>query len=286
MERGNTLLDSGPSFFILRWAPIPTAGLSWPRVNSAGLCKGNCVSWRRSCSLLLQPPALVPPGQLLRPGVAAFGFRREGHKAFKNKRQEIKKGLQSWLQGRGGTAALALSFQLEAPCPSNAPTSPRGSWHLCHLGPRVTGKGPPRAFFPAPGWPSEAPLRLAPASVEGASSPSSAATGNAEPGGQGPAGSSSRGGQAAQRWGLYHAGACEPERRGGRQSYGRGGRGPGFSCLCDYQTPKKGKGLGKLVVFGQAPASICLRLSSRGMHPWGRAQLLPQGKRASSSTGG
>jgi len=82
------------------------------------------------------------------------------------------------------------------------------------------------------------------------------------------------------------AGACTtPERRGGRQNCGKGGRGPGFSCLCDYQTPKKGKGLGKLVALGQAPASICLVALSLAIASLGQGTTPSPGKRASSSRG-
>lgn len=218
------------------------------RVNSAGLC---------SCTLL-QAPALVPPGQQPRPGAAAFGFRREGHKAFKNICQEIKKGLENWLQGWAGSVALALSFRLGASVPAMLPPPPG---LLASLPPPTSGRCRQRTAMTFPFPPQAGPQRPLYAQPqrleEGASSPSPAATGNAEPGGQGPAGSSSRGGQAAQRRGLHHAGARRRAGEGGRALEG-GGRGPGSSCLCDYQTPKKGKGLGKLIALGRAPASDCL----------------------------
>lgn len=79
---------------------------------------------------------------------------------------------------------------------------------------------------------------------EGASSPFSAATGNAEPGGQGPAGSSSRGGQAAQRWGLYHAGACRWRAgEGGRAVEGREGESQAFPVYVITRPPREGKDL-------------------------------------------
>lgn len=66
-----------------------------------------------------------------------------------------------------------------------------------------------------------------------------------------------------------NAGACStPERRGGRQSCGkRWGNGQAFPVYVTTRPsapPKKGKGLGKLVALGLAPASACLRLSAPG----------------------
>lgn len=85
---------------------------------------------------------------------------------------------------------------------------------------------------------------------EGASSPSSAATGNAEPGGQGPAGSSSRGGQAAQRCGLHHAGARRRAGEGGRALEG-GGRGQALPVYVTTRPPRKGKGLESSLLLGR-----------------------------------
>lgn len=53
--------------------------------------------------------------------MAAFGFGRECHKALKNKCQEIKKGLESRLQGGGRSMALALSFGLDVSVPVMLP---------------------------------------------------------------------------------------------------------------------------------------------------------------------
>lgn len=204
------------------------------------------MSWRMSCTLLLQAPALV--------GAAAFGFRREGHKAFKNKRQEIKKGLESWLQGRGGRVALALSFRPEAPCPSDAPTSPLAAGIFASLDHGLLAKDHHDLSSP-PAWPAEAPLHPAPASGRrGLVS----LLGCHRKCGAWRSGASRQllpWGPSSPTLGLV---SCRraPERRGGRQSHGGGWRGLGFSCLCDYQTPKKGKGLGKLVALGRAPASV------------------------------
>lgn len=55
----------------------------------------------------------------------AFGFRREDRRAFRNKCQEIKKGLQGW----GWRSMLTLSFQPRSPLMGlrDAPTSLRAS---------------------------------------------------------------------------------------------------------------------------------------------------------------
>lgn len=104
---------------------------------------------------------------------------------------------------------------------------------------------------------------------EGASSPSLAATGNSEPEGQGPASSSSRGGQAAQCWGLYHDGMCRRGGEGGRAVEG-GGEGQAFPVYVTTRPPRKGKDLESSMLLGGIQlASVC---SSRpGMHLWGRA---------------
>lgn len=96
---------------------------------------------------------------------------------------------------------------------------------------------------------------------EGASSPSSAATGNAEPGGQGPGSSSSRGGQAAQRWGLHHCG------KEGREAEPRKGAGEGqsFPVYVTTRPPRKGKDLESSLLLGR------LQLASvYGSQPWDR----------------
>lgn len=90
-----------------------------------------------------------------------------------------------------------------------------------------------------------------------------------------------------------NAGACStPERRGGRQSCGkRWGNGQAFPVYVTTRPPpplpKKGRGLGKLVALGRAPAKVCLRLSAPGgIASLGQGATHSLGKWASSSQGG
>lgn len=218
------------------------------RVNSAGLC---------SCTLLLKARALLPPGQQPRPGVAAFGFGTEGHKAFKNKCQKIKKGLESWLQGGGGGMALALSFRLDGHVPAMLPAPPGLLASLppltsgcCRQRTAVTFPLPRRLAHRGPFAPSPSVWKKGPRLPPGLPQEMRSLEVRGQP-------AAPPEGRAAQRWALHRAGTRRRAGEGGRALEG-GGRGPGSSCLCDYQTPKKGKGLGKLIALGRAPASDCL----------------------------
>ena len=122
-------------------------------------------------------------------------------------------------------------------------------WHLCI--PQAAGGGPPQPLLP---WASlQQPLYAQPQHLEeGALPPFSAAAGNAERGGQGPV--------AAPPVRASHPA------RGLASCWSGGGVEPGFSCLCDSPTLEKGKGLGKCLALGQAPASAgdCIPAGSLG----------------------
>lgn len=190
-------------------ASHPEAGFSLPSRDLPPMR----ASSERELEERLRPTLARTPSQ---PSADAFGFRREHHRASRNKCQEIKKGLQGW----SWRAALTLSFRLRSPHLGSQGCSDlcRGIWHLRvpqaagegWLRPLLLGAGPQRPLYAQP-------QRL----QEGASSPSLAAAGNAEPGGQGPAAAPPVG-PAARRRGLHHTavdGGVERE--------------PGFSCLCD-----------------------------------------------------
>lgn len=199
----------------------------------------------------------APPGQQPRPGVAAFGFGTEGHKAFKNKRLEIKKGLESWLQGGGGSRALTLSLRLDghvlampsAPLPGLLPSLPPPTSGCCRQRTAMTFPLPRRLAHRGPFTPSPSVWKKGPRLPRGLHRKCGAWRSGASPQ------LLPRG--AAPRWALHRAGA---RRRAGREAEPCEGEGEG-QALPVYVTtrpPRKGKGLeSSLLLGGLQQETVC-----------------------------